>query len=82
MEKTNPKVVVFSTLTCPWCVMVKKYLTDKQIEFENRDVSFDYKAAQEMVDRSGQMGVPQLWIGDEVIVGFDREKIDKALDLK
>lgn len=79
MEKEEKKVIVFSTLTCPWCVMVKNYLNEKQIKFENKDVGLDHKAADEMIKKSGQMGVPQLWIDNEVIVGFDKEKINQLL---
>jgi len=80
-NKTQTKVTVFSTLTCPWCVMVKKYLTEKNIKFENKDVSFDHKAAKAMIEKSGQMGVPQLWIDNEVIIGFDKNKIDQLLKI-
>lgn len=78
----QPKVTVFSTPTCPWCVMAKKYLTDKKIEFENKDVSIDHTAADLMIKKSGKMGVPQLWIDDQVVVGFDQKKINQILELK
>lgn len=80
-KNQTKKVIVFSTLTCPWCVAVKKYLNEKNIEFENKDVTFDHKAASEMIEKSGEMGVPQLWIDDEVIVGFDKEKINELLGI-
>lgn len=80
-EKKQPKVIVFSTPTCPWCVMVKQYLTKKNIEFENKDVSIDHHAADDMIKRSGEMGVPQLWIGEELVIGFDQAKINKILGL-
>lgn len=81
MEKEQKKVIVFSTLTCSWCTMVKNYLKDKKIDFENKDVSFDQKAADEMIKKSGQMGVPQLWINGDLVVGFDKEKINELLGL-
>ncbi|OIP23476.1 NrdH-redoxin [bacterium CG_4_10_14_0_2_um_filter_33_32] len=74
-------VKVFSTPTCPWCIKVKEYLDEKQISHEDIDVSSDKKAAMEMVDKSKQMGVPQIWIDDEVVVGFDKEKINQLLGL-
>ena len=74
-------VKVFSTPTCPYCVTLKDYLKDKNIEFEDIDVSADKSQLDEMVEKSGQMGVPVITINDEVIVGFDKEKIDKALNL-
>jgi glutaredoxin 3 len=73
------KIKVYSTPTCPWCRMLKDYLKEKNIEFENVDVSTDTKAAKYMVEKSGQMGVPQTEINGKMIVGFDREAIDEEL---
>jgi len=76
------KVKVYSTPTCPYCVTLKEYLKDNNIEFEEVDISQDKTQLDEMVKKSGQMGVPVVTIDDETIIGFDREKIDKALNLK
>jgi len=76
------KVKVYSTPNCPWCHVVKEFLKDNKVEFENIDVSKDHKAAQEMVEKSGQMGVPVIEIGDKIIVGFDEPKLREALKLK
>jgi len=75
-------VKVFSTPTCPYCHMAKDYLKDKKIPFEDIDVSRDQNQARAMVEKSGQMGVPQLWIDDEVIIGFNKPIIDQLLELK
>ena len=77
----SKKVTVYSTPTCPYCRMAKEYLGENKIEFNNIDVSMDSKAAQDMIEKSGQMGVPVIVIGDELIVGFDRAKIASALGL-
>jgi glutaredoxin 3 len=74
-------VKVYSTPTCPWCIRAKQFLNDNNIEFQNLDVSGDQLAADEMMAKSGQMGVPVLDIDGEIIVGFDREKIKLALGL-
>jgi len=74
-------VKIYSTPTCPYCVKAKEYLEEKSIVFDNVDVSTDQDQAQVMIDKSGQMGVPVLDIEGEIIVGFDKEKIDKALGL-
>ncbi|MDD5130031.1 MAG: glutaredoxin family protein [Candidatus Omnitrophica bacterium] len=74
-------VKVYSTSTCPWCIRVKQYLKDNNIEFQNLDVSIDQSAANEMMAKTGQMGVPVLDIGGEIIVGFDKERIKSALGL-
>lgn len=81
------KVLIYSTKTCPFCKMEKEYLTSKGVAFENIFVDDDEKKAQEMIDKSGQMGVPVTVItGDdgkeEVLVGFDKEKLNLALGVK
>lgn len=77
----DKKVIVYSTPTCPYCKQIKAYLKEKGIEYDDIDVAANPDKAQEMIDKSGQMGVPVVMIGEEVIVGFDKEKINKALGL-
>ena len=77
----DKKVKVYSTATCPYCVRAEQFLKENNIDFEHVDVSTDQQAAQEMVDKSGQMGVPVLDIGGEIIVGFDQDRIKNALGL-
>jgi len=79
---TTRKVIVFSTPTCPYCHMVKAYLREKQVAFEDIDVSKDEQKATQMVERSGQTGVPQLWIDDLVVVGFNRPQINMVLGVR
>jgi glutaredoxin 3 len=74
-------VKVYSTPTCPWCTVVKKYLASKDVPFEDLDVSADRNSALEMVQKSGQRGVPVIDIDGEIIVGFNQEAIDKLLKL-
>ena len=76
------KVKVYSTPACPYCVMVKEYLKQNKVAFEDIDISAKPEAANEMVSKSGQMGVPVLDIDGKIIVGFDRPKIAAALALK
>ena len=75
------KVIIYSTPTCPYCIKTKQFLKDNNINFEDVDVSSNQTKAQEMIDKSGQMGVPVLDIEGEIIVGFDKEKITKALEI-
>ena len=75
------KVTVYSTPTCPYCIRAKQFLKDSNVAFEDIDVSTDTEKAQEMVNKSGQMGVPVLDIDGEIVIGFDREKITQALGL-
>lgn len=74
------KIKVYSTPTCSWCVRLKEFLNNKNIVFDDIDVAVDQKAAQEMVEKSGQMGVPVMDIDGTVIVGFNEDAITKALD--
>ena len=74
-------VKVYSTSTCPWCMRVKQFLKENKIEFLSLDVSGDQLAADEMMAKTGQMGVPVLDIDGEIIIGFDVEKIKLALGL-
>lgn len=76
------KVIVYSTPTCPYCHAAKDFLKENKIEFQDVDVSKDQTRAQEMIEKSGQMGVPVLDINGTIIVGYDKEAIKKALKLK
>ena len=75
------RVTVYSTPTCPYCIRAKQFLTENNIPFENCDVSSDQQKAEEMIQKSGQMGVPVLDIEGEIIIGFDKDKIKTALGL-
>ena len=77
----SENVLVYSTPTCPYCVRVKQYLKDNNVDFEDINVSIDESKAQEMVQKSGQMGVPVLDIKGEIIIGFDQEAIKTKLGL-
>ncbi len=79
MEK-RLSVIVFTTPTCSWCKKVKTYLKEKQIRYKEVDVSKDERAMKDMVRKSGQMGVPQLWINNRPVVGFDKAKIDRLIN--
>ncbi|MFH1331933.1 MAG: glutaredoxin domain-containing protein [archaeon] len=75
------KVIVYSTPTCPYCLMAKEFLKQHKVKFEDIDISRDHKAAEEMVRKSGQYGVPVIEVDGKIIVGFDKEAIKKALKL-
>ena len=74
-------VKIYSTPTCVYCKTLKEYLKKNNIAFEDIDVSKDEKELQKMIKMSGQMGVPVVEIDGEVIVGFDKIKIDNLLKL-
>ena len=72
-------IKIYSTPTCPWCKKAKQYLDEKGITYEHIDVSSDEKAQKEMIEKSGQIGVPVIDIDGKIIVGFDKEEINKFL---
>jgi len=84
------KVTVYSTPTCPFCIKVKEFLKESNIEFTAIDVAEDEKAREEMVEKSGQMGVPVIIVekgeGDkkkeQILVGFDPEELEPALGIE
>lgn len=74
-------IKVYSTNACPYCVTLKAYLKEHGIEFEDIDVSQDNKAREEMIEKSGQMGVPVIEIDREIVVGFNKEVIKNLLKI-
>jgi len=80
--KKLKQVTVYTTPTCSWCTTLKSYLSKNNIRYTEIDVSRNEAAAQEMVRRSGQQGVPQTMIGGEMIVGFDKTKINRLLEIQ
>jgi len=76
----NHKVIVYSTSTCPYCIYAKKYFKEKGVSFEDKNVGIDRAAGQEMVQKSGQMGVPVIDIDGEIIVGFQPEVFEELLN--
>jgi glutaredoxin 3 len=81
METKEHKIIVYSTPTCPWCTVVKNFLKENHFTFQEIDVSKNRKAAEEMIEKSGQMGVPVIDIDGEIIIGFDKAKIEELLSI-
>lgn len=78
----NKNVLIYSTPTCPYCHKTKEFLKKQGIKFKDIDVSKDSKKAKEMVEKSGQMGVPVIDINGTIIVGFDEPALRKALGIR
>lgn len=76
------KVVVYSTPSCPYCHLVKSFLEENNIEFSDSNVAEDEKAREEMIAKTNQMGVPVIDIEGEIVIGFDKPKISRLLDIK
>lgn len=75
------KVTVYSTPTCTYCQLAKEFFKESGVDYEEIDVSTDSEKLQEMVQKSGQMGVPVILIDDQTFVGFDKDGIKGALGL-
>ena len=82
MPEKKSKVIVYSTPTCPYCHAAKEFLKENKIDYKDIDVSKDQEAAQQMIEKSGQMGVPVIDINGTIIVGFDKAAMKKALGIK
>jgi glutaredoxin 3 len=81
-EVVMANIKVYSTPTCPFCIRVKKFLKDNNVAFSDIDVSEDEAMVEEMVAKSGQMGVPVIDIDGQMIVGFDKDRIAEILGIK
>lgn len=81
-DKPRKRVTVYSTPTCSWCNVLKTHLRKNGIRFTDIDVSRDPKAAEDLVRKTGQQGVPQTDINGQVIVGFDKDKINRLLEIE
>lgn len=73
------RIKIYTTPTCPYCKMLKKFLTKKRLSYEEMDITLDPGARRKMIEVSGQMGVPVITIGKKVIIGFDRPRLEKLL---
>ena len=80
--KIMKKITIYSTPSCHFCHMAKDFFKEKNVAFEDFDVSSDLEKRKEMIDRSGQMGVPVIFIDDQMVVGFNQPKIMEILDIK
>jgi len=72
-------VTVYSTPTCPWCTRVKDYLNYKEIRFKDVNVAEDRNGAMEMIQKSGQRGVPVIDINGNIVVGFNQPELDRLI---
>lgn len=76
------KVTIYSTPTCHFCHMAKDFFKENNIEYTDYDVSTDMAKREEMIEKSGQMGVPVIYVGDDMVMGFDKPELMRLLELK
>lgn len=75
------KVTIFTTPTCAYCKMAKEFCKKNNVQYEEKDVAADTAAREEMIQKSGQFGVPVIDIDGKIIIGFDQPKLKDALEL-
>ncbi len=81
-QTNQTKIVIYSTETCKYCVLLKDYLKEKGFNYEEIDVGRDAEQAQIMIQKSGQRGVPVSDINGHIVIGFDQDKVDELLNIK
>lgn len=77
----DKKVLIYTIPTCPFCTRAKQYMKDNNVQFEEVDLHEHEDRSQEMINKSGQIGVPVLDIEGTIVVGFDKDKIKEVLGI-
>ena len=77
----NKSIKVYGVPGCPFCKKTREFFNSKGVSFEDIDVSASQEKAKEMVEKSGQMSVPVIEIDDEIIIGYDREKLEELVEV-
>ena len=77
----DKEIIIYSTPTCHYCQMTKEFLKEKGIEYTEHNVAEDAEKRSEMIEKSGQMGVPVIYVGDEMMIGFDQGKLSTLLGI-
>lgn len=80
-KQPQKNVTIYTTPSCTWCNTIKRHLQENRIHFREINVAADQKAAEDMIRKSGRQGVPQIDINGEIIVGFDKERINKLVGI-
>jgi len=76
------KIIIYGTDSCPWCHKAREFMKEHKVKFTDKNVGEDQKAAQEMIKKSGQQGVPVIDVDGEIIVGFDEDRLRSLLKIK
>jgi len=77
-----PKVIIYTTPTCVYCKLAKEMFTAHNVLFEEKDVARDAAAREDMIRKTGQMGVPIIEVDNEIVIGFDKERLMELLGIK
>jgi glutaredoxin-like YruB-family protein len=81
MATATPQVTIYSTPTCHFCHEAKDFFMANHVQYTDYNVATDLPKRQEMIQKSGQMGVPVIDVGGEIVVGFDQDRLKELLDL-
>ena len=76
-----PNVIIYTTPQCVYCKMAKDFFDKNKVAYQEKDVAIDEKARDDMIQKSGQFGVPVIEIGKEIVIGFDKPKITQLLQV-
>lgn len=76
------EVTIYTTPTCSYCKSAKEFFDENNVEYTEHNVAEDVEKRNEMVEKSGQMGVPVIMVGDEIVVGYDKGKLSEMLELE
>ena len=76
------KVTIYSTPTCHYCNLAKEYFDANKVKYDSFDVASNMEKRREMMEKSGQLGVPVILVGDEIVVGFDKERLAQLLNIE
>jgi glutaredoxin-like YruB-family protein len=76
------KVIIYTNPGCVYCQMAKEFFKEHNVAYEERDVSSDDKARDEMVEKSGQLGVPVIDVDGKIVIGFEKNMISELLNIK
>jgi glutaredoxin-like YruB-family protein len=78
----DTSVTIYSTPVCHFCQAAKEFFTENNVEYTEIDVASDAEKREEMIEMTGQMGVPVIRIGDDVVIGFDEAKVKELLKME
>jgi glutaredoxin 3 len=78
---SNPKIKIYTTSTCPWCMKTKEFFKENHIKYDEANVGTNEEARNQMFEKSGQLGVPVIDVNGTIIVGFDKNALKKALKI-
>lgn len=78
----DKEVKIYTTPSCVYCRMTKSFFQKNNIQYKELNVATDLKAREEMIQKSGQLGVPVITVGGDVVIGFDQEKLSRLLEIK